>query len=157
MRFRDYAGLLDRLKRDCPDESFLLVRYGDHQPEFASFILEPSLDEEAINRRLMVYDPRYFTTYYAIDTVNFKPANLSSPLDTIEGPYLPLVIQQAAALRLALSRSPRPACGRARGRRCRAPTPPGRGRGADASSALRRSPGWRRESRSAVCSANAME
>jgi hypothetical protein len=100
MSFRDYAGLLDRLKRDYPDESFLLVRYGDHQPEFASFILEPSLDEEAINRRLMVYDPRYFTTYYAIDAVNFKPANLSSALDTIEGPYLPLVIQEAAGLPL---------------------------------------------------------
>jgi hypothetical protein len=77
-----------------------LVRYGDHQPEFASFILEPSLDEEAINRRLMVYDPRYFTTYYAIDAVNFKPANLSSALDTLEGPYLPLVIQEAAGLPL---------------------------------------------------------
>ncbi|MEA2964492.1 MAG: hypothetical protein QOI46_4590, partial [Alphaproteobacteria bacterium] len=31
MSFSDYAGLLDRLKRDYPDESFLLVRYGDHQ------------------------------------------------------------------------------------------------------------------------------
>src|SRR4029077_15647177 len=41
-------------------------------------------------------DPRYFTTYYAIDAVNFKPAHLSSALDTIEGPYLPLVIQEAA-------------------------------------------------------------
>ncbi|MGZ3282514.1 MAG: sulfatase-like hydrolase/transferase, partial [Xanthobacteraceae bacterium] len=100
MSFRDYAALLDRLKHDYPDESFLLVRYGDHQPEFASFILDPSLDETAINRRLMVYDPRYFTTYYAIDTINFKPANLASALDTLEGPYLPLVIQEAAGLPL---------------------------------------------------------
>ena len=100
MSFRDYAALLERLKRDYPDESFLLVRYGDHQPEFASFILDPSLDETAINRRLMVYDPRYFTTYYAIDTINFKPANLASALDTLEGPYLPLVIQEAAGLPL---------------------------------------------------------
>ena len=100
MSFRDYAGLLDRLKRDYPDESFLLVRYGDHQPEFASFILDPSLDEAGINRHLMVYDPRYFTTYYAIDAINFKPVNLSSALDTIEGPYLPLVIQEAAGLPL---------------------------------------------------------
>jgi phosphoglycerol transferase MdoB-like AlkP superfamily enzyme len=100
MSFRDYAGLLDRLKRDYPDESFLLVRYGDHQPEFASFILDPSLDEAGINRHLMVYDPRYFTTYYAIDAINFKPVNLSSALETIEGPYLPLVIQEAAGLPL---------------------------------------------------------
>ena len=50
MSFRDYAALLDRLKRDFPGESFLLVRYGDHQPEFASIMLEPSLDEAAHRR-----------------------------------------------------------------------------------------------------------
>jgi hypothetical protein len=100
MSFRDYAGLLDRLARDFPGESFLLVRYGDHQPDFASFMLEPWLDEVGINRRLMTYDPRYFTTYYAIDAVNFKPVNLSSALDTIEGPYLPLIVQEAAGLPL---------------------------------------------------------
>jgi hypothetical protein len=103
MSFRDYDSLLDRLKRDFPGEPFLVVRYGDHQPEFASFILEPALDEDGINRRLMAYDPRYFTTYYAIDTVNFRPVNLSSALDTLEGPYLPLVVQEAAGLPLDAS------------------------------------------------------
>ena len=100
MSFRDYAGLLDRLERDFPGERFLLVRYGDHQPDFASTILEPSLDEAGVNRRLMTYDPRYFTTYYAIDAINYKPANLASALDTIEGPYLPLIVQEAAGLPL---------------------------------------------------------
>ena len=28
----------------------------------------------------MTHDPRYFTTYYAIDAVNFKPVDLSSAL-----------------------------------------------------------------------------
>jgi hypothetical protein len=100
MSFADYAQLLDRLKREFPDESFLLMRYGDHQPDFASGILEPGLDEEGVNRRLMTYDPRYFTTYYAIDAVNFKPVNISSALDVIEGPYLPLIVQEAAGLLL---------------------------------------------------------
>jgi len=100
MSFGDYAALLDRLKRDFPEESFLLIRYGDHQPEFASMILEPSLDEAGINRRLTAYDPRYFTTYYAIDAVNFRPVDLSSALDTVEGPYLPLIAQEAAGLPL---------------------------------------------------------
>jgi phosphoglycerol transferase MdoB-like AlkP superfamily enzyme len=100
MSFRDYAELLNRLKRDFPDDSFLLVRYGDHQPGFAPTIIEPSLDEDAIAKRLMTYDPRYFTTYYAIDAVNFKPNNLTSALDTIEGPYLPLVVLEAAGLPL---------------------------------------------------------
>jgi len=103
MSFRDYAELLERLAREFPDEQFLLVRYGDHQPDFASVILEPSLDETAINRRLMTYDPRYFTTYYAIDAVNFKPASLASALGTLEGPYLPLVVQEAAGLPLDAS------------------------------------------------------
>jgi hypothetical protein len=100
---RDYAGLLDHLKRDFPDESFLLVRYGDHQPDFASFILEPSLDEAGIAQRLTSYDPRYFTTYYAIDAVNYQPVNLPSALETIEGPYLPLITQEVAGLPLDAS------------------------------------------------------
>ena len=100
MSFGAYAELRERLARQFPGEQFLLVRYGDHQPDFASVLLEPSLDEAGVNRRLMTYDPRYYTTYYAIDAVNFKPVNLSSALDTIEGPYLPLVVQEAAGLPL---------------------------------------------------------
>ena len=100
MSFGAYAELRDRLARQFPGESFLLVRYGDHQPDFASILLEPWLDETGVNRRLMTYDPRYYTTYYAIDAINFKPVNLSSALDTIEGPYLPLVVQEAAGLPL---------------------------------------------------------
>jgi hypothetical protein len=96
----DYAQFLARLKREFPDDSFLLVRFGDHQPDFASSLIEPELDNEAIARRLRSYDPRYFTTYYAIDAINFKPADVSSALDTLEGPYLPLIVQEAAGLPL---------------------------------------------------------
>ena len=92
--------MLDRLKREFPDEKFLIVRYGDHQPDFTALYLEPQLDEAGIAQRLASNDPRYFTTYYAIDTVNFTPANVGSALDTLEGPYLPLVIQEAAGLPL---------------------------------------------------------
>jgi hypothetical protein len=48
----------------------------------------------------MAYDPRYFTTYYAIDAINFTPVDTSSALGTLEGPYLPLVVQEAAGLPL---------------------------------------------------------
>ncbi len=74
MTAHDYAALLDRLKRDFPTESFLIVRFGDHQPEFGYRIVDPTLDEAAIARHLQAFDPRYFTSYYAIDTVNFSPA-----------------------------------------------------------------------------------
>jgi Sulfatase len=103
MSERDYAALLDHLERDFPGDSFLLIRYGDHQPDFASFILEPSLNEAGIAQRLAAYDPRYFTTYYAIDTINYWPANMSSALDTIEGPYLPMITQELAGLPLDAS------------------------------------------------------
>ena len=100
MSAQDYADFLTRLKRQFPDDSFLLIRFGDHQPDLASALLEPDIGENAVARRLMTYDPRYFSTYYAIDVVNFTPADVSSALDTIEGPYLPLIVQEAAALPL---------------------------------------------------------
>jgi hypothetical protein len=96
----DYAAFLARLKRDFPNDSFLLVRYGDHQPDFSQHILEPGLDDATSERRIQEWDLRYFTTYYAIDAINFKPVDTSSALDTIEGPYLPLITQEAAGLPL---------------------------------------------------------
>jgi hypothetical protein len=97
---QDYAQFRARLEREFPEESFLLVRFGDHQPDFASLLIEPDLDGAGVARRLMAYDPRYFTTYYAIDAINFAPVDVSSALDPLEGPYLPLVVQEAAGLPL---------------------------------------------------------
>ncbi len=48
----------------------------------------------------MAFDPRYFTTYYAIDAINFTPVDVSSALDTLDAAYLPLLIQEAAGLPL---------------------------------------------------------
>lgn len=96
----DYANFLAGLKRDFPGEPFLIVRFGDHQPDFAATTLEPGLTDAEIARRLVNFDPRYFTTYYAIDTVNYDATHLSSALDTLDAPYLPLIIQEAAGLPL---------------------------------------------------------
>lgn len=100
MSAQDYAAFLAGLKQNFPDESFLLVRYGDHQPDFASYIMDPTLDEAGIAQHLMTYDPKYYTTYYAIDAINFTPVNMSSAIDTLDGAYLPLVVQEAAGLPL---------------------------------------------------------
>jgi hypothetical protein len=97
---QNYSDFLARLKREFPNDAFLLVRFGDHQPDFASHLIEPGLDDPGIEQRLMAYDPRYFSTYYAIDAINFAPVDVSSALDTLEGPYLPLVVQEAAGLPL---------------------------------------------------------
>jgi len=100
MSERDYADFLARLKRDFPGEAFLIVRYGDHQPDFAKLLVDPAIDVMELGRRLMSFDPRYFTTYYAIDAVNFRPTGLGSALDMLDAPYLPLVVQEAAGLPL---------------------------------------------------------
>ena len=80
----DYSNFVAALKRDYPDESFLIVRFGDHQPDFAADIIEPGLSPSQIAQRLLAYDLRYLTTYYAIDTINFTPADLSSALEKLE-------------------------------------------------------------------------
>jgi hypothetical protein len=97
---RDYAQFVARLGREFPGEAFLLVRFGDHQPAFAKQIIDPALDEAAIARRVSQFDTRYLTTYYAIDAVNFTPVDISSALDTLDAPYLPLIVLEAAGLPL---------------------------------------------------------
>jgi hypothetical protein len=100
MTERDYKEFVAQLGRDFPDESFLIVRYGDHQPEFAKRVIDPAIDAKELGRRLAAHDPRYFTTYYAIDAINFEPVKSPAVMDTIDAPYLPLVIQEAAGIPL---------------------------------------------------------
>jgi phosphoglycerol transferase MdoB-like AlkP superfamily enzyme len=95
-----YRNFVAELKKKFPDQPFLIVRYGDHQPEFSSNLLDPGLDEVAIAHKFDTYDPGYFTTYYAIDAVNFTPVKSPVVMDTVEAPYLPLVVQEAAGIPL---------------------------------------------------------
>jgi len=96
----DYAAFVASLKKKFPAQPFLIVRYGDHQPEFSSNLLDPGLAEAKVARKFNTYDPRYFTTYYAIDAINFEPVKSPAIMDTIDAPYLPLVIQEAAGIPL---------------------------------------------------------
>jgi hypothetical protein len=95
-----YRAFLAQLKKRFPDEAFLIVRYGDHQPDFTSYILEQNLTDAQIEKRMSSYDPRYYATYYAIDAVNFAPVASPTEMDKIDGAYLPLVVQEAAGLPL---------------------------------------------------------
>jgi len=103
MTAHDYRVLLQRLADEFPAEPFLIVRYGDHQPEFGRQVIDPSLSQEALARQLQMGDTRYFTTYYAVDAVNFTPADLSPALYVLDAPYLPLVVLQAAGVPLDAS------------------------------------------------------
>jgi hypothetical protein len=100
MSVRDYAQFKERLRREFPDEQFYLVRFGDHQPKFAKQLMEPALDQAEVAQRILQRDPRYFTTYYATEGVNFRPVDLSSALDTLDAPYLPLVVLEGAGVPL---------------------------------------------------------
>jgi hypothetical protein len=96
----DYKAFIAGLKKKFPGQPFLIVRYGDHQPEFSPHVLDPGLDEAGIGKKLDNYDPRYYGTYYAIDAVNYEPVASPTVMDTIDGAYLPLVIQEAAGIPL---------------------------------------------------------
>ena len=96
----DYRQFKERLGREFPHEQFLLVRFGDHQPLFAKRFLEPALERAEVAQRILSRDPRYFTTYYALEGLNFQPFDLSSALDTLDAPYLPLVVLEGAGVPL---------------------------------------------------------
>jgi Sulfatase len=100
MSAQDYGAFLAGLKKQFPAQPFLIVRYGDHQPEFSPRVLDPTLDEAGIGKKLEHYDPRYYATYYAIDAINFEPVKSPAVMDTIDAAYLPLVIQEAAGIPL---------------------------------------------------------
>jgi sulfatase-like protein len=97
---QDYGEFVARLKRDYPGEQFLIVRFGDHQPAISQKMMEPGIDRAHLAKRLMAADRRYFSTYYAVDAVNFDLGDLSSALDRLDAAYLPIVIQDAAGVPL---------------------------------------------------------
>jgi hypothetical protein len=100
MTVKDYNSFVARLREDFPDESFLIVRFGDHQPAISQKLLEPGLDPKALGSRIMTRDVRYYSTYYAIDGVNFRPRDLSSSLETLDAAYLPIAVLEAAGIPL---------------------------------------------------------
>jgi hypothetical protein len=100
---QEYQALLKRLAQEFPTESFLIIRYGDHQPQFGARLIDPSLGNEEIAKRAKALDQRYLTTYYALDAVNFAPVDITSALDRLDAPYLPLVALQAAGIPLDAS------------------------------------------------------
>lgn len=96
----DYRAFLKRLAQEFPAEAFLIIRYGDHQPQFAPRLIDPSLGKQELAKRARALDRRYLTTYYALDAVNFAPVDTTSALDLLDAPYLPLVALQAAGIPL---------------------------------------------------------
>ncbi len=95
-----YEDFVAQLKTKYPDDEFLVVRFGDHQPAISQKLMEPGLAPGELGKRLMAQDPRYFATYYALDGINYRPKNLALALPTLDAAYLPIVVQEAAGVPL---------------------------------------------------------
>jgi hypothetical protein len=99
MTAADYKSFVEKLKADHPNDPFLLVRFGDHQPAISQKLLEPKLPQASLANRIMTHDLRYYKTYYAIDALNYRP-DMSLALETLDAAYLPLAVQEAAGVPL---------------------------------------------------------
>ena len=95
----DYDAFKADLKRLYPNERFLIVQYGDHQPVATRTLLgfDQKLTAEDVK---MQPEHSGFTTYYAIEGVNYDPPPMPS-VETLEVPYIGTVLLDAAKLPLS--------------------------------------------------------
>ena len=92
----DYDEFRAELVRRFPEEKFLVVQYGDHQPVATRTLLgfDKNLTAEDVK---MAPDSPGFLTYYAIDGINYAPPPMPD-VETLEVPYIGSVLLSAARL-----------------------------------------------------------
>jgi Sulfatase len=95
----DYDELRSELARRFPGERFLIVHYGDHHPIATRPLLGFSKKLEAEDVFLPP-ESLGFITYYAVVGVNYRPPPLPD-VETLDVPYMPVVILNAARLPLS--------------------------------------------------------
>lgn len=97
----DYDEFRAALQARFPNERFLIVQYGDHQPVATRTYLgfDQSLTAEDVK---LAPESAGFLTYYMIDGVNYTPPPMPE-VETLEVPYLGAVLLQAAKLPLSQS------------------------------------------------------
>lgn len=95
----DYDAFRADLLARFPDERFLIVQYGDHQPVATRTLLgfEEKLAAEDI--KLTPESPGY-DTYYTVEGLNYQPPPMPD-VDTLEVPYLGTVLLKAAGIPLS--------------------------------------------------------
>lgn len=94
MANKDYFYLKEEVSKRFPGEPFLFIHYGDHQPTvtrpYVTFN-EQKPDSPA--------GPSAYTTYFAIEGVNYTPPELPE-FDDLDVTYLGLIIMKAAGVPL---------------------------------------------------------
>jgi hypothetical protein len=95
----DYDFLRAELARRFPDERFLIVNYGDHQP-LATRTLLGFDAKAAIEDVMRSGNEAALLTYYSVDGLNYHPPSLPA-LEAVDVPYLGTIILAAARLPLS--------------------------------------------------------
>jgi hypothetical protein len=94
----DYGNFRAELRARFPGREFLLVHFGDHQPPLTwpAFGNSSSLASGAAPPM----DEVAYRTYFAVDGVNFRPAQMDQLPDLLEIAYLGTAVLMAAGLPL---------------------------------------------------------
>ena len=101
MAHTDYNWMKGELARRFPNERFLIVHYGDHQPT-STWSLLSETDRTAIrskDRNLTKDSPAYLT-YYAVEGVNYTVPPLPD-VATMDVPYVGTMLLEAAGIPLS--------------------------------------------------------
>lgn len=101
----DYDAFKAALRKRFPDERFLLVHYGDHQPIATRTLLGYERSQRIEDLEMGPDDPA-FLTYYKVDGVNYDPPPLPD-VDVLDVPYLGSLLLREAGLPLSGSHSER--------------------------------------------------
>ena len=97
---RDFVTFKAHLAETFPEEQFLIVRFGDHQPFLARPYLEHEVSDAKRATSIAEFSLLYFTTYFAVDTVNFTPTAALPDVERLDAPYLGAEIAHLAGLPL---------------------------------------------------------
>ncbi len=88
----DLRAFKAELSAKFPGQPFLIIRYGDHLPFIGGKMLEPKTPEAEVWKKIDALDPRYFTAYLAVDTVNYQPVQPMPKPEVISASYLGLLL-----------------------------------------------------------------
>jgi Sulfatase len=95
----DYEEFKAELARRFPNDSFVIVQYGDHQPYSTRLLL--GFGEKVQTEDVAIApDSIGYITYFAIDGVNFTVPKLPDPETTVDVPYLGTLMLKSAGVPL---------------------------------------------------------
>jgi phosphoglycerol transferase MdoB-like AlkP superfamily enzyme len=101
MAHMDYDWMKAELARRFPNERFLIVHYGDHQPT-STWPLLSEADRNAIRSkdRTITKDSAAYLTYYAMEGINYTVPPMPD-VATLDVPYVGTALLEAAGLPLS--------------------------------------------------------